>query len=879
MSDADLPRGWRRWLSLPSRSAAHVAKDVEDELAFHLAMREAELRAAGVDPDAATDTAHTRFGDLHTTRDQLQRAGQRREGRRRAHRWIADLRLDAYHAWRRLLREPGFSLVAVSTLALGIGATVAVASLFDRVMVSPLPYAGAERLHVVSMQSRDGSIRTSAFGPAVEAWREGVPSFERIETVHAVNVLVPDDGAHMVRPVGQVSPTLLQYLRLPAALGRTFTTDDTAATAPLVAMLSWSAWTRHHHGDPSIIGQSLTLGEKTYVIVGVMPRRFDLSLFGLVPRVDAWIPVERTADNTMIQAIAVVRPGVGLAQLQRELDAAHARLPAGVAGASLVPRITPLLELAGARTSETLRLMLAAVLLVLFIAGVNVANLLIARGAARAREWSIRRAVGASRGRLIRQLATEAMVLTGAGTLGGVALAKGLVAVAVAVRPPALGAIDDVQLDGRVAALAVGLALLIGLVFGLAPAWLTAGRETTLQVGQRSVGMNRAGHLVRRALIFAELGMSAALAVAAMLLIRSAQSVQEMRLGYDVDPIVNLSVQKAPGVADSLPVSALLAPALDRLRALPGVRGVSVAESPPGGFGGCLCAPSIEGGPLAPAEAGGFLLTQYADSAFVATAGIQLLRGRPFVSDTTAREVLITLALAARLWPQLDPLGRRFRLTNDAPLHTVVGLIEVQRSAEGWVPADSAQVILGATGPSREPSIVVRVAGSAQGAIQPIAAILRDEAPGLRAYDLRPLAATVEVARAPQRFTRWLLGAFAGVALVLAAIGRYGVMAYGVVQRHREIGVRMALGAQRSTIVRLVVGDGLRLCLAALVAGGIGSLALTRLLKGMLVGVSQWDPWSYGGAAAALLCIAMAALWLPTRRATRIDPATAVAAD
>lgn len=878
MSDAEIPRGWRRWFGMPSRSKARVAQDVDDEIAFHLAMREQELRAGGASASEATRLAHARLGDARA-HIALVRSAQRAEQRRRRRRWWADLNQDLTHATRRLTREPGFAAVVVATLALGIGTTLAVASLLDRVLVSPLPYRGAERLWVVDMQSRDGSLRTSATKASVEAWRSGVPSFERIETVNATSVLVSQDGVNRMRPVGLVSPGLLQHLNVPAVVGRALAPTDAQPDATPVAMLAWSVWRRTYHSDPSVIGQPLTLGDRTYTIVGVMPRQFDLSHFAMMSRPDVWLPMAESSDRSMLQAIGIARGNVDKARLQAELDAAHARMAQGTAGASLVPTVTPLLDRAGARTKDTLRLMLAAALLVLVIAGVNVANLLIARGASRDREWAIRRAVGASRGRVVRQLTTESMVLTGLGAMAGLAVARGLIAVAVAVRPPDMAAVDDVQLDARMAAMTVVLTLLVGLLFGLAPSWLTTARQATLlHAGQRAIGTGRAGSRLRRGLIFVELGLSAALAVAAMLLLRSAQALQSLPLGYDVDPIVTAYIQRAPGTAPERSIRGMMAPAIDRIRGLPGVRAVSLAEGMPGSFGGCLCSPSVEGGPLALPEAGGFLLTQYVDSTFVSTSGLTILRGRALAADSAAREVLITDALARRLWPGQDAIGRRFRMDNEAPLRTVVGIVGVQRSPEGWVPADSQQVIL-TESVSNEPSLVVRVDGSTQDAVRAITRVMQEEAPGLQVFDLRPLAQSVAEARAPQHFTRWLITAFAVLALALAAIGLYGVMAFGVVQRYREIGVRMALGARRSTIARLILGEGLRLCVAAVVAGALGSLALTQLLRGMLVNVSRWDPWAYAGAALAMLMVATAALWLPTRRATQIDPATAVLAD
>ncbi|MBL8958951.1 MAG: ABC transporter permease, partial [Gemmatimonadetes bacterium] len=257
---ARVPRGWRQWLGLPTRSPRQVAQDVDDELAFHLAMREQELRAAGLNPADATRLAQERLGDVPRAHAELRRSAQRAEQRQRGRRWLEDLHQDLTHATRRLLREPGFAAVVVTTLALGIGTTLAVASLLDRVLVSPLPYPGADKLWVVNMQSRDGSLRTSATQASVEAWRSGVPSFERIETVNSTSVLVSQDGVNRMRPVGLVSPGLLQHLNVAAALGRPLTPDDARPDATPVAMLAWSVWRRAYQGDPSVIGQPITLG-------------------------------------------------------------------------------------------------------------------------------------------------------------------------------------------------------------------------------------------------------------------------------------------------------------------------------------------------------------------------------------------------------------------------------------------------------------------------------------------------------------------------------------------------------------------------------------------------------------------------------------------
>lgn len=874
-----IARGWRRWLRLPSRSSAQVTADVDQELEFHLAMREQELRHLGLDPAAASAEARRRFGDLDAATLELQRTDLRQERRSRVLRWAADLRHDLAYAARRLAREPGFTAAATLTLALGIGATVAMTSVLRRMILAPLPFAGAERLVSMTLKSRDGSIRVSGNPAILEAWRTGIPSLERTESVAATTLPTTRNGRSVMIEAGLVSPGLLGYLRVAPVLGRTFLATEAAPGAEPVAMLSWAAWVRHYGASPTVIGEAITLGDRQHTIVGVMPRLFDLSVFGMMPRSEVWLPHVPGDGQAYTAALGVLRDGATLDALTRDLTAALATLPRESRLGSLLPNASMLLESAGQHNSAMLYLMTVAVALVLLIACINVANLLLARGVAREREMAVRGAIGASRGRLVRQLLVESLMLSILGAAMGLGLARTMLGVIATVRPPTLAALDDIRVDGPMLGVALATALVTALAFGLAPALLTSrSRGSLLQGGLRSVGAGLAGRRARRALVLAEVACSMAILIGAVLLVRSAQALDRMRLGYDVDHLVTLHVKRR-AAEDSTAVTTLLAPALERLRSAPGVEGVAVTNNTPGAFGGCLCELLAEGAPVPPEEATSFLIQMDIDSTYLRIAGTRILAGRPPVGDSTLREAAITPGLAARLWPGKSAIGQRFRLTRDAPFLTVVGIAEMQYSPEGWAPTDSSQVFRGWPEPGEEPALTIRVAGDAGAAVSEVTRILEEHAPGLLVFDAGSLRAVVEAARAPQRFTRLLLGGFALSAVLLAALGLYGVMAYGVTQRTREIGVRMALGAQRGAIAGLVAREGLALTLAGLAAGGAGSIALTRLLAGMLNGVSPWDLLAYLAASAIMLGVALLALWLPVRRATRIDPVLAVSAE
>ncbi|MEO7963054.1 MAG: ADOP family duplicated permease [Gemmatimonadaceae bacterium] len=883
---------WRRLLRFPTRSREHIADDVDAEMAFHLAMREEELRARGLAPDEAILEARRRFGDLDEARRSLRRSEQRIEWATRVRTTWTALRHDVAYAVRRSMREPMFTAVVVVTLALGIGSTVAIASIVQRMLVAPLPYPGADRLVLIEQTTTDGSLRVSASTDLVEALQGATPSIERIERLKYDRLPSTRNGVPVMVPVGLVSSGFLPFLRATPALGRTFLDEDARLGAPPVAMLSWNSWQRRYAGSPGVLDSAITLAGRTYTIVGVMPRLFDPSVFGLMPKSDVWLPLTQSPANHYFYAIGVLREGARLDVAQRELRAASARIPEAKRMKSLSPSVSRLMDLAGAQGKGTLQIMIAAVLLVLFIACMNVANLLLARGAARDREFAVRTAIGASRGRLVRQLLTESVMLSIVGGTLGIALARALLAIVAAWRPVSYAALEDVRIDAPMLIFALLLALVTAVLFGLGPALLNSkGHGGLLQGGMRSVGPGRAGQRTRRVLAFSEVACAVSLVIAATLLVRSGEELKHLRLGYDVDELVTLRVQRADGVSASLVsgerqasnegarVAALLAPALERVRALADVKGLTVSHAGPGQIGGCMCEFLPEGAPLPSVPQMRFIFMWNADSLYLRTVGTRLLAGRSVSGDTSAHEIMITATAAAKLWRGQSPVGKRFRLHRDSPMQTVVGVIEDQRSSDGSIAGDSVQFAAQYSAESTEPTITVRISGSPNTALRQITRAIEETAPTLRVLDALPMRQIVDEGRAPQRFTRVLLGGFALCALLLAVIGLYGVMSYGVMQRTREIGVRMALGAGRAAITRLIVNEGLGITVAGAVAGCLGSLALNRLLKGMLLGVSSRDLLAYVAANGIVIAAALVALWIPTRRALGVDPVTAVSAE
>lgn len=875
---------WRKLLRLPTRTRRQIATDVDDELAFHLAMREEELRARGLAPADAAREARVRFGDLETARHALRRADARtqRVGALRA--WWGALGNDIAYAARRAVREPMVTTVIVLTLAIGIGSTVTVASVVQRMLIAPLPYPGADRLVMIHRETRDGSLRVTASREMVDAFRETVPSLVRIETISSRRLPIQGAGRTTTGDVGIVSQGLLDFLRVAPAAGRSFAADEVTAGGNPVVMLSYTRWQRDYAGRADAIGATITVDDRSYTIVGVMPRLFDLSVFGLIPKSELWLPDVETSGDRFVAAIGILRAGAHFDVLQRELEQSYARLDQGER-MQLVPKSIPLMELAGTETRAPLLVLAAAVVLVLLIACMNVANLLLARGATRERELAVRTAIGESRGRIVRQLLSESALLSLGGAALGVLTARALLGLVALWRPASYAALEDVRLDAPLLGFTIVLALGTALLFGLVPAILDSrGSGSVLQGGMRSVGHGKAGARIRRFLAFAEVACAVALVVAATLLVRSATALDKLRLGYDVDALVTMHVQRAGHATERRPdapavgpsVSTLLAPALERVRALEQVEAMTVGESSPGRFGGCMCELLKEGDAPPPTPASRFTIMSTIDSTYVATAGTRLIAGRNVSGDTTAHEALVTATTARRLWRGEQALGKRFRLSREAPLLTVVGVVEDQRTPQGAIFGDSVHILLQGARADDEPAVIVRARGDASAALPEIRRLIEEGAPQLRVTDAATVRQLVDDERAPQRFTRLVLTGFAVCALLLAVVGLYGVMSYGVAQRRHEIGVRMALGADCRNIRRLVLGEGLGIALAGVVAGCAGSLALGRLLSGMLMHLSARDPGSFVGASALVVLASLAALWVPMRRAVRVDPMEAV---
>lgn len=879
MSHSEIPRtGWRRLLAWPTRRTRQVVTDVDDEVAFHLAMRAAEYERGGVVTAHARQKAEQRFGDVARTRRELIEADRATQRRWNVARWLTDARYDLVAALRRLSQSPGFTAITIATLSLGVGSAAVIEGALQRMVLSPFPFRGADRLVFLGLKTADGSIRVSVNDDVIAAWGRGVPGLERVEVVATRRMKAIRSDRPTMMSVGLVTPGLLSFLGVRPALGRVFAPSDTAKTASPVAMLSFQMWMRDYGADPDAVGKSITLGRTTYAIVGVTPRLFDPSVFAHGPRSDVWIPYQPDpSHNSYTMGIGVLRVGAAFGTLDKDLGARLTQLPQGQFVRTLLPDTHPLLGTAGAAVKRVLYLMTAAVGLLLVIGCFNVANLLLARGAARSREMAIRNSLGAGRGRLVRQLLAESLLLGALGSLGGVVLSHVLLRAARAARPEALAALDDLAIDARTFTFALVAALVTSLLFGLAPAILASQPGSGFQGGLRTVGLGTAGRRVRRLLVFAEIASSVALVIGATLLVRSALAVDALRLGYDVDPLVTIRLGRVGDSTQHVRIDEILRPVVERLRAYPGVRAAAAGSQQPGEIGGCICSLSRADAPKIDERLNTFTAMLNVDSAFLATTGTRMLAGRTPSSDTTRREAAITQAAANRLWPNDVAIGKQFRFGDG--LMTVVGIVEPQRTLEGWLPADSILVLAGSSIDSHGPVLAVRVDNATEAVARELAALVAATSPQLEVQEARAFKNVVHEARAPQRFTRLLLIAFAALALLLSALGLYGVMAFSVTQRTREIGVRMALGAKRADIGRLIAWEGLLLVIAGIGAGVLGAILLTKLLDDSLIGVSRRDSVSYLLAIATIVLSACAALLLPVLRSTRVSPTAAVSAE
>ena len=803
---------------------------------------------------------------------------------------------DLQFGLRMLLKRSGFTFVAVLTLALGIGANTAIFSVVYTVLLRPLPFAEQEQL--VTLWKQD----TTANTPFVELalaevgdWQQQSNSFASIAampaTVYGYGYVLTGKGEAVQLESAKVTGSFFSLLGAQPARGRVFTESDDQVNGPKVVVLSDRVWRERFNSDPNIIGQTITLTEQGFTVIGVMSAKFEF------PKgVDLWLPIKTvvTARQTesygasFMTAVGRLRPGVTTAQAESEMNTIISRIAAAhpemdAAGHRIV--ITPLAEHLFGDARPALWLLLAATGMLLLIATANITNLSLARATARRREFAVRAALGAGRLRLVRQLLTESFLLALAGGVGGVLLSNWLIDLLVRVAPADIPRIEEVSLNVTVLLFSLGITLLTAILCGLVPA-LTASRinlNQRLSEGGSKMSGERSGSRMRSALVIAEVAVTVVLLAGAVLILRSFVNLSRLDTGFDPANTLTMHL-RLQGQKYGTPESRreFYRQLIERLEARPGIEAASaVLIRPMEGTVGWDVPFALEGQSETEAKKNRVPNFEAITPHYFRTFKLPVKAGREFTdfdTDQSQPVAIISETMATTMFGAgVDPIGKRLKLDlRDSPWRTIVGVTADTRHRalqdvrfDLYIPfAQWPMAFINhfAVRTKTDAMAMLPTVRSEVAALDPAQAITR----------VATMEQLIETNLAQPRFSAVLLNWLSGLALLLAAVGIYGVLAYSVAQRTGEFGVRLALGAQGADILKLVIGQGMRLVGTGLLVGLIASFGLTRLITKLLFGVSATDPMTFAGIALMLMAVALLACWLPARRATKVSPLQAL---
>jgi putative ABC transport system permease protein len=799
---------------------------------------------------------------------------------------LANALRDGRYAIRQLRKTPGFTLVAVLTLALGIGATTAIFTVVNSVLLQPLPFPAAEelvRVHEVVPEYGRFSVAPATFLD----WRKQNSVFERIAAYTTTSgTLLDADGPERIQGAA-VSWDLFGLLRVTPAAGSGFTASQDQPKADSVIVISHGFWQRRFGGDPTVVGRSINFNGTPATIVGIMPPGFYFP--SRVP--EFWQPIALDPANAprgahFLGVIARKKPGVTLEQANAGMRTIADRLAKQYPdqSANESAEVVPLLEQIVGSIRPALLTLLAAVGVVVLIACANVANLLLVRASVREKEVAIRAALGAGRRRLAFQMLVESVLLGLAGGVLGVLLAYLAIPVVQALGANSIPRVADIALDGRVLGFTFAASVLTGLLFGLAPAWHAsrAGLGAVLKEGGRS-STTSGGRWVRSGLLVVEVALSIVLLVGATLFLRSFAKLTDVNPGFTPANVLafQVSLPQTTYPGDGFRI-AFFDTLLERLRMLPDVRGASIVQTLPM-RGSYSLSFNIKGRPPATPADEPSATYRAISAGYFETLGIPLLRGRLLTPRDTEKPPMVAVvddAFAKRYFPNEDPIGHGIDIGNGSDgFYEIVGVVgSVNYSGLDASPPPTMYV------PFKQDLfgtmwVLVRSNGEPSLLAGAVRQTVREIDRRLPAYSITPLATVLTESVASRRFSMVLLGVFALLAIVLAAVGLYGVVAYTVSQRTREIGLRMAIGARPGDVVRMVVGGGMKLAVIGVVIGLAAAVGLARLVEKLLFGVTPSDPASYGATALILLAVAALASYVPARRAMRVDPLTALQAE
>jgi putative ABC transport system permease protein len=883
------PRRHRRLFRLPFRRDG-IRQDVDQELRFHMEERAARFERSGMSPEDARVAAKERFGDVERIREDMVEMMMRRERSRKQSGVIDRIGRDISFAKRQILRSPGFSSVAVLTIALAVGATVSIFSVVDGIMLRPLPFENPDQLVMVwaDYSRRDVMLpdkrREWLSWPNFADFRRDISAVAAVSAFSGWGPTLTGAGDALQVSGSRFSPGMFsQVLGVQPATGRSFTPEEHAPDGPAAVVLSDGFWRRAFGADPDIVNRAVRLNGQPMTVVGVMPPGFRPPAF---LGTDVWAPLQLDMSNggsrgsAFLRAMGRLSDGASMDLVRGQATQLGLRLEQEFPEANVDVgfNVYPLRSDMVRQTSSALWVLLGSVAFVLLIACVNVANLLLARGATRGGELAVRVALGAGRRRILSQLMTESLALAGLGGLLGIALSFVGTATLVKMAPEGTPLLDQVSVDGRILGFAAVVTVLVGVLFGIVPS-LRAARvqpASTLREGGGGGTGARAARL-RNTLVVGQVAMALMLLVGAGLLLRSFQNLQRADLGFDPEGVLSMQVQ-IPGMtySDAEARLAFFGPLETRLASIPGVRSVgSVTNLPMAGFDGDRTF-WVEGGtPPKPGLEPAVWLRRSTPGYFE-TIGLELESGRSFTQsdDQEATRVIIVNETLERDYFDGQALGKRLNINDPAdPIwREVVGVAKDIKNFGIRAESRNAMYIPFAQAPTTFLFTVVRTSMDPEQIINAIRAEVTSMDPGVAVAQLQPMEELVSSSLATDRFTTSLLSGFAVVALILAVVGLYGVVSYSVSTRMREMGVRIALGAPLSGIRKMVLRWALSLAGVGIVLGAIGGMGVTRLIEGLLFGVDTTDLTTFGLMALIMGIAALLASLIPAVRATRVDP-------
>jgi predicted permease len=865
---------------------AQMDADLDEELRAHIARQADDLERAGLSRAEAERQARIAFGAIEKAKENVRE--------QRSAFWLETLYSDVRFGLRMLRKNPAFTAIAIVTLALGIGANTAIFSVVDAVLLRPLPYAQPDRLVTVTEASHpfDLSSRNEVAAGNFLDWRLRNQVFSEIDAALMKGfTLTGGDSPERVQ-CAVVSAGMLHMLGLKPALGRDFLSSDDRDGAPGVVLLSDDLWKSRYARDPKIIGQTVYLDTHPYTIIGVFPSGLNF-LPDSSDAFDFWIPLQQIItpkdmhwkSSHYLNVYARLKPGVTIAQATSEMNrlAAQIKVESPDSNSGAAALVIPLQEDISGDIRPALLTLLAAVCFVLLIACANVANLLLVRATVRGKELATRVALGAGKGRLIRQLLTESVILSLAGGCAGLLVANWTRQLLLALSPNSLPQFNTIETDGRVLFFTLLISIVTGLLFGLIPALRATGLgiSSALHGTTRNASPGKSTQRLRNLLIVSEIAISLVLLAGAGLTIRSFLGLRNADLGFRSDHTVTarVTIPKDKYVKDEQVVS-FYDRLLEGVRATPGVESAGIISYLPLTGHTFDNSFDIVGQPARPESDRNYSQVRFIDTQYFNVLGIPLLTGRAFDEHDrlgSARSVVISQSMAKLFFAGKNPVGRHLLVylgENQSPWE-VVGVVGDVRSDIAANPLPMMYFPY-AQLPYRYMVLALRTQSDFASVIAGIRTTVNSIDPDEPVYQTRTLAELIDEQLVPWRFSMTLLCVFAAMALLLAAAGIYGVMSYLVVQRTHEVGVRMALGAQSRDVLRLVVGDGAKLALLGVIAGLIASFALTRLMSNLLFNVSSNDPLTLGVVALLLSCVALAACYVPARRATKVDPTIAL---